>query len=140
MRICLRRFSPKVGDACIELRRSQVVSSVSPDQSLNTSSRRSVLTAIAGATFVWLFLCALIFFPIWTLVPRTRLPWILLIVSGPPFYAVGNLLAGRLLPQRVDDTVSSRKRAVLRVTIALFAMAIGYLIAMWSARSLGVLD
>jgi hypothetical protein len=112
---------------------------VSPDQGLKPSKRRSALRAIAGATFVWLFLSALIFFPIWTLVPRTRLAWILLIVFGPPFYAIGDLLAGRVLRQRVGDSVSSRKRSILRVTIGLCVMAVGYLITIWSARWLGVL-
>ena len=109
------------------------------ERSFNTNKRRSTLTAIAGATFVWLFLAALIFFPIWTLVPRTRLPWILLIVFGPPFYAVGDLLAGRLIKHGSGEPVSSRKRSVLRVTVGLLVMAAGYLITIWIARQLGVL-
>ena len=40
---------------------------------------------------------------------------------------------------RVGDIVASRKRSILRVTIGLCVMAVGYLITIWSARWLGVL-
>jgi hypothetical protein len=93
--------------------------------------------AIAGATFVWLFLSALIFFPIWTLVPRTRLPWIWLIIFGPPFYALGELLAGRIAARGATRGEPSMKRAV-RVAIGLVVMATGYFVTFWAARQLGV--
>jgi hypothetical protein len=108
------------------------------DQELGPNKGRSPLAAIAGATFVWLFLSALIFFPIWTLVPRTRLPWIVLIVFGPPFYAVGDVLAGRLARRSIGESGRATRRSVPRVAIGLLVMAIGVLITLWIARQLGV--
>jgi hypothetical protein len=112
---------------------------VSPDSPPSPSSRRSPLAAIAGATFVWLFLSALIFFPIWTLVPRTRLPLILLIVFGPPFYAVGTLVAGRVVGQRLDVVAAPRQRTLVRIAIAVLVMAIGCAIVIWTAQFLRLL-
>ena len=63
-------------------------------------AKRSTLVAFAGATAVWLVLCGVILMPIWPFVSPGRLQWILLVVLGPPFYAIGNYLGGRVLKQR----------------------------------------
>jgi hypothetical protein len=60
-------------------------------------------------------------------------------VCGPPFYAVGNLVGGRVVARLPDVAAASTQRFV-RVTIALLVMAVGCLIVVWTAQSLGVMD
>ena len=104
---------------------------------MTKSAKRSPLVAFAGATAVWLVLCGVILMPLWPFVSPGRLQWILLVVLGPPFYAIGNYLGGRVLKQRAGAPGGTL--SVARTLFAILVMLTLYAAAVVAARLFGLL-
>jgi hypothetical protein len=102
-------------------------------------AKRSTVVALTGATAVWLVLCGVILMPLWPFVSPGRLQWILLVVLGPPFYAIGNYLGGRVLEQRAGANAPGTNVPVMRTLFAILVMLTLYAAAVMVARLLGLL-
>jgi len=75
--------------------------------------------------------------PLWPFVSPGRLQWILLVVLGPPFYAIGNYLGGRVLKQRAGAPGGTLP--VARTLFAILVMLTLYAGAVVAARLCGLL-
>ena len=75
--------------------------------------------------------------PLWPFVSPGRLQWILLVVLGPPFYAIGNYLGGRVLKQRAGAPGGTL--SVARTLFAILVMLTLYAAAVVAARLFGLL-
>jgi hypothetical protein len=106
---------------------------------MTKSAKRSPLVAFAGATAVWLVLCGVILMPLWPFVSPGRLQWILLVVLGPPFYAIGNYLGARVLGQRAGLSASGANPTVVRTLFAILVMLTLCAAAVVAARLCGLL-
>jgi hypothetical protein len=104
---------------------------------MTKSAKRSPLVAFAGATAVWLVLCGVILMPLWPFVSPGRLQWILLVVLGPPFYAIGSYVGGRVLEQRTG--APGGNVSVVRTLFAVLVMLTLYAAAVVAARLFGLL-
>ena len=104
---------------------------------------KPTLRAYAGATFAWLLACAIIVLPIWPFMSGSRLQWLMLIVFGPPYYALGRYAAHRYIP--VSSDTSARQptilpRKALRITVATLVMLALYALTLAIARAYGIFD
>lgn len=94
---------------------------------IGTVGRRT--RTLLGFALAWLFIAALLTLQFWPDLPRSRTQWVLLIVFGPPFYAFGELLFGRLF-QRHGRSISHGRFSFKRVLIAL-AVTLPFVVVCW---------
>jgi hypothetical protein len=96
---------------------------------VTTSTARTTLRTIAGATLVWSVLCAVILIPIWTLMSKTRLQWALFVAFAPPLYAFAQYVAGSLTSGRGGQALASRSASIVPVAAGIVALILSYVIA-----------
>jgi hypothetical protein len=97
---------------------------------VTTSTARTTLRTIAGATLVWSVLCAVILMPIWSLMSKTRLTWALFVAFAPPLYALGQYVAGSLTSGRAGQAPAARSAAtVLPLAAGIVALIVSYALA-----------
>jgi hypothetical protein len=94
---------------------------------------------LAGLLAAWLLVALLVVLAIAADVPMSTRGWVLLLVLGPPAYAGGEWLAGRLFNRELGARISTARFSLPRIALATVLLLLVYvpLFWWWSRRPAG---
>jgi len=103
--------------------------------------RKDLLTSIAFAAFMWLFMCGAALLILWPWRPANQWQWTAFILGVPVIWGLGEYLGGLFLSDKLSARISRRRFSLLRIAYALIVglswLAVLFGIILLAGRILG---